>query len=105
MAKFYVESGNLQIVVHAKNARGAAIWAIHRAMSQMLPFLSQEPQTLLDANRAPIRLGELMKTSEQGFGRSDASMHDTFDVATEWNRLMVALDKLQEEAATEVTAV
>jgi len=105
MAKFYVESGNLKLVVHAKNARGAAIWAIHRAMSQMLPFLSDDSRQLLNAARDPVMMGELIKTSERGFGRTDGSMHDTFDVVTEWNSLMVALDKLQNDVSAEATAV
>jgi hypothetical protein len=97
MAKFYVESGNLQMVVHAKDARGAAIWAIHLAMRQMMPFLSDDSRKSTTVVREPFVLGELMKTSEQGFGRSDACMHDTFDVVTEWNRLIVAISELQSE--------
>ena len=49
--------------------------------------------------------GELIKTNERGFGRSDAALHDTFDVVSEWNRLLVALDKLQEDVSSEATAV
>lgn len=102
MPKYYVECGNFQIVTHAKNARGAAIWAVHRAMAQMLPFLSEK--TFNEA-ATPVVLGELIKTSERGFGRSDAALHDTFDVVSEWNRLLVALDKLDEDVSSEATAV
>jgi hypothetical protein len=101
MPKFYVESGNFQLVCHARNARGAAIWAVHRAMNQMLPFLSESSAT----PKSPVVLGELIKTSERGFGRTDAAVHDTFDVVSEWNRLLVALDKLQEDSSSEATAV
>lgn len=102
MAKFYVECGNFQIVTHARNARGAAIWAVHRAMGQMLPFLSEDAGSGLTG---PVVLGELIKTSERGFGRGDASLHDTFEVVGEWNRLLIALDKLEVESAREATAV
>ena len=102
MAKFYVECGNFQIVTHARNARGAAIWAVHRAMGQLLPFLSED--AALDLAE-PVVLGELIKTSERGFGRGDASLHDTFEVVSEWNRLLVALDKLEVESTQEATAV
>lgn len=102
MPKFYVESGNLKLVVHAHHARAAAIWATHRVMSQTLPFLAdEEPAT----RREPTSLGALMTTSEQGFGRTDASVHDTFAVVSEWNRLMIALDKLQDAVSSEATAV
>ena len=103
MPKFYVESGNLQMVVHANNARGAAIWAVHRAMSQMLPFLTDMP--LSAAEQEPLLLAELIKTNECGFGRPDSLVHETFAVVSEWNQLMVALDKLHEEAAPVATAV
>ena len=104
MPKFYVESGNVQLVTHAKNARGAAIWAVHRAMGQLLPFLGeqQEPNPGVASH---AKLGELIKTSERGFGRTDAALHDTFDVVCEWNRLLIALDKLQDDKSNEVTAV
>ena len=102
MPKYYVECGNFQIVTHAKNARGAAIWAVHRAMGQMLPFLSEKN---CNETATPVVLGELIKTSERGYGRSDAALHDTFDVVSEWNRLLVALDKLDEDVSSEATAV
>jgi hypothetical protein len=102
MPKYYVECGNFRIVTHAKNARGAAIWAMHRAMGQVLPFLSEEAVSQM---AAPVVLGELIKTNERGFGRGDATVHDTFDVVSEWNRLLVALDKLDEDVSSETTAV
>jgi hypothetical protein len=102
MAKFYVECGNFKVVTHARNARGAAIWAVHRAMGQLLPFLSEDAAAEL---LQPVILGELIKTSERGFGRGDASLHDTFEVVSEWNRLLVALDKIDVEASAEATAV
>jgi hypothetical protein len=52
-----------------------------------------------------VVLGELIKTNERGFGRGDATVHDTFDVVSEWNRLLVALDKLDEDVSSETTAV
>lgn len=97
MPKFYVESGNLQLVVHAKHARGAAIWAVHRVLSQLLPFLAEGAPPASGASNPPAALGELIRTSERGFGRDDGAVHNTFDVVCEWNRLIVALDKLQQE--------
>jgi hypothetical protein len=71
-------------------------------MGQMLPFLSEK--TFGEA-AAPVVLGELIKTNERGYGRTDAALHDTFDVVSEWNRLLVALDKLDEDVSSEATAV
>jgi hypothetical protein len=105
MAKYYVESGNLQMVVHAESPRAAAIWVIHRTMSQLMPFMSDESRRLLSAIREPIVLAETVTTNECGFGRGDGITHDTFAVVSEWNRLMLALDKLQAELTAETTAV
>jgi hypothetical protein len=102
MPKYYVESGNFRIVTHARNARGAAIWAVHRAMGKVMPFLAD----LESGDQvSPVVLEAAIKTSERGFGRDDAVQHVTFDVLSEWNRLMVALDKLQDDRPSETTAV
>jgi hypothetical protein len=102
MPKFYIQSGNLKLILTAANARGAAIWAVHRALSQTLPFLCDEPSDYLILG--PLtRLGETIRVSEQGFDRPDAAAYDTLDIVTEWNHLLVAIDRLQErlEAAAQ----
>lgn len=105
MAKYYVQSGNLKLIVHANDSRAAAIWAVHRSMSQTMPFLADESRQLLNQLRDPIQLGETIFTHEQGFDRDDAEIHDTFAVLTEWNRLLVALERLQSQFSQEVSAV
>jgi hypothetical protein len=95
MPKFYVQSGELDVVTTAANSRCAAIWAVHRTMSPTLPFLSDEAATDIHAG-GTARLAETVCVSEQGFDRVDAERFDTLDVLTEWNRLLVAIDKLQE---------
>jgi hypothetical protein len=39
-----------------------------------------------------------MHVSERGFDRDDAEEYDTLDVITEWNQLLVALDRFAESA-------
>ena len=95
MAKFYIESGSLQVVVHAKNSRGAALWAVHRSLAQLLPFVADESRAVEDSERDLAALGETISASERGFGRADAVEFDTFDLVTEWNQLMVALERLE----------
>ena len=93
MPKFYVQSGGLEMVLQAKDARCAAIWAAHRTLSQSLPFLCEEPsdyRLLADLTR----LGERIRVSQRGFDRDDAIVFDTLDVVSEWNRLLVALDRI-----------
>src|SRR5205085_2570852 len=44
------------------------------------------------------RLGDSICVSQQGFDRDDAAIFDTLDIVTEWNQLLVALDRLTENA-------
>jgi hypothetical protein len=95
MPKFYVQSGNVELVTTAIHTRGAAIWAAHRTLSQSLPFLCDEATDVLALNDL-TRLGETIRVSEQGFDREDAVEFDTLDIVGEWNRLLVAIDRIHE---------
>ena len=97
MPKFYVQSGGLEMVLQARDSRCAAIWAAHRTLSQSLPFLCEEPTDY--AQLADLtRLGESIRVSQQGFDRDDAVVFETLDVVSEWNQLLVALDRLTASA-------
>jgi hypothetical protein len=101
MPKFYVQSGNLKMVLQARDTRCAAIWAAHRTLSESLPFLCEDAKdysSLADLTR----LGETIQVNQRGFDRSDAAVYGTLDIVTEWNQLLVALDRIQ--AAVEATA-
>jgi hypothetical protein len=103
MPKFYVESGTLQLVTTAANGRSAAIWAVHRTLSQSLPFLCDEPGVYLEL-RPLTRLAESVRVSECGFGQSAAEQFDTLDVVTEWNQLLVAVDRLHQRLSEAAAA-
>jgi hypothetical protein len=95
MPKFYVQSGDVELVTTAIHSRGAAIWGVHRTLSQSLPFLCDEA-TDFSALDGLTRLGATIRVSEQGFDRDDAVEFDTLDIVCEWNRLLVAIDRLHE---------
>jgi hypothetical protein len=97
MPKFYVQSGNLEMVLQAHDPRCAAIWAVHRTLSQSLPFLCEDPVDYLSADDIS-RLGQIIRVNEQGFDRTDSHCFDTLDIIAEWNSLLVALDKLCDAA-------
>jgi hypothetical protein len=95
MPKFYVQSGNVELVTTAIHSRGAAIWGVHRTLSQSLPFLCDQA-TDFSSLDGLTRLGDTIRVSEQGFDRPDAAEFDTLDIVSEWNRLLVAIDRLHE---------
>ena len=103
MPKFYVQSGNLEMVLQAHDSRCAAIWAAHRTLGQSLPFLCEEAGDY--AELADLtRLGDSVAVSERGFDRTDADVFETLDIVTEWNQLLVALDRLQDRCADGMVA-
>src|SRR5688500_10485066 len=99
MAKFYVQSGNLELVLQAHDSRCAAIWAVHKTLGQSLPFLCEDAGDYTELADL-TRLGDCVTVSERGFDRSDAHVFETLDIVTEWNQLLVALDRLQSRSPT-----
>jgi len=93
MPKFYVQSGSLEMVLQARDSRCAAIWAAHHTLSRSLPFLCDEPADYLQLADL-TQLGETIRVSQRGFDRDDAVVFETLDVVSEWNQLLVALDRL-----------
>src|SRR5439155_18124984 len=97
MPKFYVQSGRLEMVLQARDSRCAAIWAAHRTLSQTLPFLCENESdyaVLADLTH----LGDSIRVSQRGFDRDDAAIFHTLDIVTEWNQLLVALDRIAENS-------
>ena len=100
MAKYYVQSGTLKLVVTAADERRAALWAVHRAMNQILPMedemdlIPEEKSTDIEAIGAMV-LGDSIRLSERGFDRTDGVQYTTFDVVSEWNQLMTVLAKIE----------
>jgi hypothetical protein len=101
MAKFYVQSGTLQMVTEADDARGAALWAVHRCLEQVLPVCPDDPLTPQEKSERVQPggcdvLGPTIAVSERGLASDDADQFDTADLFVEWNQLMVALARLEQ---------
>lgn len=105
MAKYYVQSGNFRMVVHAESSRAAAIWAVHRSLGQTLPFLTDDYRSLALPNDGMAQLGEALQTSELGFDRDDAGVFDSLDIMSEWLRLVRALKRLQADVCGDTVGV
>jgi len=106
MPKFYVSSGNLNLVVEADHARAAAIWAVHRCLSPVAPFVNDEDDSLdceatdqlsYESAQPQRKLGDTIHVSERGFGNDDQREFATLPIVAEWSRLLVAIDRLQQE--------
>jgi hypothetical protein len=102
MAKYYVESGTLQLITDADDARGAALWAVHCCMEQVLPVCPEDPQTPEEKSeriqqRGCYVLGESIVANERGFGRKNGQTFDTAELFAEWNQLMMAMANLQKQ--------
>lgn len=100
MAKFYIQSGTMRATLAAEDSRRAALWAVHQAMQQIVPVyddpdLTPEQKSDSAMIEGMLVLGETIRLSEQGYDRDDAEVLQTFDVVTEWNQLMIALDRLE----------
>ncbi len=100
MSKYYVESGTLRCVVSAESPRRAALWAVHRAMQQIMPIdepVPTEPEEKHERskNQGVMVLGGTIRTSERGFCGGDETTLPTFEVVTEWNQLVNTLDRLE----------
>ena len=97
MAKFYVESGNLRTVITANNSRGAALWAAHRTLSDVLPFVGADSEIPTNEKGDPYKLGETVRVSQRGFDRPDSRQYATLELISEWSQLIVALSRLEQD--------
>ena len=102
MAKFYVQSGTLQMLTEADDAQGAALWAVHRCMEQVLPICPDDPLSPQEKSariqqRGCEVLAETIRVNEQGFDREDGEVFDTADLFAEWNQLLVAMSRLEDQ--------
>lgn len=100
MAKYYVQSGTMRTVVQAETSRKAALWAVHQAMQQVLPIedhSEDSPETKSQrATEGGIAvLSAKVMISEQGFDREDAASLPTLDVVSQWNEMVITLDRLE----------
>ncbi len=101
MPKFYVQSGTVRTVVSAADARRASLWAVHKVMQQIVPTYDDAVETPQE-KASQVETGGMfvldgtIQISEQGFDRDDCDTLPTFEVVTQWNQLMTALDRLEE---------
>ncbi len=99
MAKFYIQSGTLKVVIDSEDMERATLWAVHRVMQQIAPIYDDQTLTPDQKEDSAMIEGLLVldttiRISEQGFDRDDAVRMETFEAVMQWHQLMIALDKL-----------
>jgi hypothetical protein len=105
MPKFYVQSGDVSLVVSAMDAEGAALWAIHQhsRLPESAGQLADESAELPDwddllpdfAAELP-ELGKTISVSERGSGRAEAGRFATDAALAKYGQLLVAVERLLE---------
>ena len=99
MAKFYVTSGEVRVVVDAQDAHAAALWSLHLSLSKVTDLedldLSPEQRDDLAQFDAISRFDRWTKVSEIGFGREEGGRFDSLSLMIEWNQLATAVVRLE----------
>ena len=99
MAKYYVQSGPLKMVMDAQDSVGAALWAAHSRLGELSGLYegtewTEDQQIDQVMMAALIEFDTSIAVSEKGFDRADADQMETFDIAMQWHQLAKALTRL-----------
>ena len=91
MPKYYVQSGSLRTVIAAESTRKAAIWGVHQVMQQVFPI----DGTANPSDTQGAVLSDRVTVSQRGFDRADATEMETLEVVSQWNEMVMTLDRLE----------
>lgn len=96
MAKYYVQSGSMKMIVAAEDPRRAALWAVHRTLEQVIPLDAADAESLAPKPVASMVLSGKVTCSEQGFQAAgpDSGSFSTIELVAEWSQLMTALSRM-----------
>ena len=97
MAKYYVESGKLQLVIQADNPYQASLWAVSRALNQI--FLDPDRNPVADAAQPAgaefLLLDQELRVNEFGFGHTPFTGIETGPLVSQCGQLMAALRRIE----------
>lgn len=102
MTKYYVQSGNLRMVMVAADTQAAALWLVHRALHLILPAYDDRSLTTQDRleiamSHGLMQLDLTVQIDERGFDRPDSMKLDSSKLILDWHQLMSALIRLESE--------
>ena len=98
MAKYYIESGEVKIVVAADDAEAAALFVLNQTINNLLPV---EKRLINNSSMQFViqcleLLGNEFHVSEIGFGRNEVATFDTELMFKRWCELMTAMNELMD---------
>ena len=102
MAKYYVESATLELVIQADDPYQASLWAVSRALQQI--FLDPE-RNPAGGNGLPVQpaggdfllLDQELRVNEFGFGHTPYTCMETAPLVSQCGQLMSALRRIEKE--------
>ena len=103
MAKYYVESGTLKLVIQADDPLQASLWAVSRALQQVILSPRQDSEQSQQGSREKppdtefLVLGRDFRVNEFGFGHDRCTTIETADLVTQWGQLMTTLNRIEKK--------
>ena len=101
MAKYYVESGTLKLVIQADDPFQASLWAVSRALQQVMLSAGQNQERSQQIHREKppdtefLVLGRDFRVNEVGFGHDLCKCIETADLVAQWGQLMATLNRIE----------
>ena len=85
MAKYYVQSGSVQLILQASSPRKAAVAAFQWSCERQATIDADSPlEHVQIAERLGWQLEEVIAVGERGFDQPDARLFDTLDIVAAW---------------------
>jgi hypothetical protein len=85
MAKYYVQSGAVKLVLQARSAKQAAVAAFQWTCDRQATIEVESPlEHVQIAEERGWQLEELIAVSERGFDHADARLFDTLEIVAAW---------------------
>ena len=99
MPKYYVQSEQFSVVVSAADSRGAALFLVDQLIRKVTAADAGPASSRVDcdnwrAAELEARLGDRVRVSEIGWGRSEAGAFRPQILLAEWHQLAVAVERL-----------
>lgn len=85
MAKYYVESGRVRLVLDAETAEHAAVKAFQWSSDRQAEIYAEPPSELIrDVEAMEFQFDDEISVNEVGFNNDGGEIFDTWDIIALW---------------------